>query len=193
MFQTRRPSEQRCARETGRKSETDCRIRRADAERQLHAMLHGCPCLPRARAASPIAHPCCPMAEPNCHCPDRHHLDDRLVHSLISLALTSSSSPSRQVSTCRTRINVCACLIDADPCWQHPCSMQACRRRKSGREEIGSADPPRPRLCVSCQLEHFQPLTMAGIDQRWRPVACPGRGQHRVRGWCHWDGRGKAS
>ena len=119
-FQTRRPSKQRRARETGRKSETDCRIRRADAERQLHAMLHGFPCLPRARAASPIARPCCPMTEPNCHCPDRHHLDDRLVHSHISSALTSSSSPSRQVSTCRTRINVCAWLIDVDPCWQRP-------------------------------------------------------------------------
>ena len=121
------------------------------------------------------------------------------ISTLDSFTLTSlgadlrGASPSRQVSTCRTRINVCACLVDADPCWQHPCSMQACRRRKSGREEIGSADPPRPRLCVSSQREHFQPLTMAGIDQRWRPVACPGRGQHRARGWYRWDGRGKAS
>ena len=56
-------------------------------------MLHGFSCLPRARAAAPVAQACCPATEPNSYRSNRYHnsmidsLSPHLIGGLLELCI----------------------------------------------------------------------------------------------------------
>ena len=68
-------------------------------EHKQDGMLHGFSCLPRARAAAPVAQACCPATEFDSYCSNRYHIEDRLSlttsHQRSPRALHSGRQMSR--------------------------------------------------------------------------------------------------
>jgi hypothetical protein len=165
---------------------------RAEARRWLHGMLHGLPCLPCADATAPVTQPCYPATEPNSYRSLRYHF-------IVRLTLTSSHPwPQRawQAAGGRPHDGMGSRYMHRSLTRSHAPSV--CGPHRHGLHKKVAA---RRSVLPTSRGHAFESLaqwalsatTVANLCRSWRPLAWPGRGQHRHCMRCHWGRHWDAS